>query len=242
MTCCCHPPTVDGTASACTPFSGEAIVNTPNYIPALRFRTLTRLYDPIVALTTRERTFKTALLRQAQISAGMQVLDLGCGTGTLAIQLARTDDRVQVVGVDGDSEVLRLAADKVEAAGVGVTLQQGLSHRIPAADAQFDRVLSSLFFHHLDDRMKQATLAEIHRVLKPGGELHVADWGRSQNPLMRTAFLGIQLLDGFQTTASNVAGRLPGWMSDQGFADVRENQRFSTLFGTLSLYRATKSR
>lgn len=57
-----------------------------SYVPALRFDRLTRVYDPLVRLTTRERTFKDRLLDQAEIGATDRVLDLGCGTGTLAIQ------------------------------------------------------------------------------------------------------------------------------------------------------------
>src|SRR5262249_11834213 len=107
---------------------------------------------------------------------------------------------------------------------------------------EFDKVMSSLFFHHLQRDAKQRTFAEISRVLKPGGELHVADWGRAANPLMRVAFFGIQLLDGFPNTSDNVAGRLPDFMRDAGFTEVAETQRFSTVFGTMSLYRATARR
>jgi ubiquinone/menaquinone biosynthesis C-methylase UbiE len=77
-------------------------------------------------------------------------------------------------------------------------------------------------------------------VLKPGGELHVADWGKARDPLMRTAFLGIQLLDGFTTTADNVHDRLPKFMREAGFAEVEETQRYATMLGTISLYRASK--
>jgi len=56
-----------------------------SYIPALGYRWLTRFYDPVVRLTTREATFKEALRGQASIQDGHQILDLGCGTGTLAL-------------------------------------------------------------------------------------------------------------------------------------------------------------
>ncbi len=87
---------------------------------------------------------------------------------------------------------------------------------------------------------KKRALAEIALVLEPGGELHIADWGRPGNPLMRAAFLPVQLLDGFQTTRDNVAGRLPELIAQAGFVGVEETKRMATPCGSLSLYRANK--
>lgn len=214
-------------------------MNTENgrYIPALGYRSLTGLYDPVVALTTREATFKGALVKQADIAPEHRVLDLACGTGTLAVMLKRHQPAAEVVGIDGDPDILRIARAKASAADADVAFDQGLSHRLPYEAGRFDRVVSSLFFHHLTTASKLATLTEIRRVLKSGGELHVADWGKAQNLPMRIAFLGIQLLDGFSTTASNVAGRLPQLMEEAGFINVAETRHFATLFGTMSLYR-----
>jgi cyclopropane fatty-acyl-phospholipid synthase-like methyltransferase len=74
------------------------------FIPALRYHWLTRFYDPIVRLTTRESTFKGTLLRQADIQAGHRVLDLGCGTGTLATMVKRSYRSAEVFGLDADAE------------------------------------------------------------------------------------------------------------------------------------------
>ena len=109
------------------------------------------------------------------------------------------------------------------------------------ADHSFHRVLSSLVFHHLTPEHKRQAAAEIYRVLKPGGELHVADWGRARNILMRGAFLMVQCLDGFATTTENVQGKLPDYFREAGFDFVRETGQFTTAFGTLSLYAAIKS-
>ena len=208
------------------------------YIPALAYRPLTAIYDPVVRLTTRESVFKPALLDQAQLQPGQRVLDLGCGTATLTIEAKRLQPAATLTGVDGDPEILTRARHKSAAAGVSIHFDEALSQRLPYADARFDVVLSSLFFHHLDRDSKLATLREVRRVLKPGGHLHAADWGEAANPVMRALFFGIQLLDGFTTTADNVAGRLPAFMVDCGFDDVAETRRFPTMFGTLSLYRA----
>ncbi|WP_149029983.1 class I SAM-dependent methyltransferase, partial [Effusibacillus lacus] len=78
-------------------------------------------------------------------------------------------------------------------------------------------VLSSLFFHHLTRENKSRTLAEVHRVLKPGGEIHIADWGRPRSALMRTAFFLVQMLDGFATTKDNADGLIPQLLLESGF-------------------------
>jgi ubiquinone/menaquinone biosynthesis C-methylase UbiE len=210
------------------------------YIPALGYRWLTGLYDPVVRITTREATFKAALLDQAQIQPGQRVLDLACGTATLTIAAKQRVPGAELVGLDGDPAILKLARAKAHTVEVDIHFDEGLSNALPYAAAGFDAVLSSLFFHHLEREAKQATLREVWRVLRPGGALHVADWGRAQDPLMRLAFYGIQLLDGFRTTQDNVQGMLPRFMSDCGFAQVRETRRFRTVFGTLSLYQARK--
>jgi SAM-dependent methyltransferase len=214
---------------------------TKGFTPALGFHVLTPLYDHVVALTTRERTFKQALLDQAVIEPGDEVLDVGCGTGTLAIAAQRLQPGVRVAALDADSAILAIAARKARRAGADITFDLGRSSALPYADERFDRVLSSLFFHHLPWRDKLLTAREMHRVLRPAGELHVADWGRAGGLSSRTAFLAIQLLDGFDSTSDNVAGRLPLLFGSAGFSHVDETRRIPTVFGVISLYRALKA-
>lgn len=211
-----------------------------SYIPALAYRSLTGLYDPLVRITTRERRFKAALLQQARLRAGQQVLDLACGTATLTIAAKRMQPRADITGVDGDPDILARARVKAAKAEAELKFDESLSQHLAYADSSFDVVLSSLFFHHLDRENKLATLSEVWRVLKPGAELHIADWGKAANPLMRVLFLIVQMLDGFATTTDNVAGRLPEFLRASGFKEVEETQRFSTVLGTLALYRAKR--
>lgn len=210
------------------------------YVPALRFQWLTPYYDRIVRLTTREATFKRALIAQARIEPRQRVLDLACGTGTLAIWIKRSEPLAEVVGVDGDRSILVLASRKAQQAGVSVRFDHGMSDKLPYPAGQFDRVVSSLFFHHLSRAAKERTVQELFRVLRPGAELHVADWGRPSSPLMRALFLAIQSLDGFANTQDNVDGRLVELMRSAGFSEVLELETFSTVFGTMALYRALK--
>ncbi len=211
------------------------------YVPALGFSWLTWLYDPLLSVTLREQEFKTALVRQAKLAPGQRVLDLGAGTGTLTLLLKQAEPQADVCGVDGDPEVLERARAKAVHAGASITFSEGMAHALPYPDAGFDRVVTSLMLHHLASSDKKRALAEVWRVLRPGGELHVADWGKAQNVLMRALFLGVQLLDGFESTGDNAAGRLPAMFRECGFVDVRETASYATLFGTLTLWQARKS-
>lgn len=210
------------------------------YKPAAGFHVLTPLFDPVVAVVTRERTFKSRLLDHAALAPGEHVLDLGCGTGTLAIAALERQPRARLTGLDADPEVLSKAQHKAAAADAELTLDEGFSTDLPYGDASFDVVLSTLFFHHLDDDAKRRTAVEIARVLRPEGRLVVGDLGRPQGPLMRGAVLAVQLLDGFKTTSANVAGKLPGMLADAGVADVRVFDRLRTPIGTIELLAATR--
>ena len=210
------------------------------YVPALGFRWLTPYYDTVVGVTTRERTFKQALIRQANIEPGQHVLDLACGTGTLSIWIKEAYPQTDVVGVDGDSAILSLAARKGEQAAVSVQFDEAMSYDLPYSDAHFDRVVSSLFFHHLSWEDKGRTVQEIYRILRPGAQLHVADWGKATNIVTRGLFVSIQLLDGFKNTQDNVTGKLIELFEHAGFVEVSQRQTFSTIFGTMALYSAVK--
>jgi SAM-dependent methyltransferase len=217
-----------------------ASATSPAYVPALGHTWLTGAYDRVVRLTTRERAFKRALIEQARIEPGHRVLDVGCGTGTLAIWLKQSEPRAVVTGLDGDPTILAVAERKAQSSAANVRFDRALSYALPYADGEFDRVVSSLVFHHLSPEHKRATTREILRVLRPGGELHVADWGLPENALMRGLFIFIQLLDGFRNTRENVSGRLPAIFSEAGFGPVERRAQFTTVFGTLALYAACK--
>lgn len=210
------------------------------YIPALKYDWLTSLYDPLLRWTLRESMFKGRLLEQARIDRGHRVLDLGCGTGTLTLLIKSHHPKAQVIGLDADPKVLEIARAKAARAGLDITLDHGMAFELRYPDNFLDRVVSSLLFHHLTRENKVRALSEVFRVLRPTGELHVADWGKAQNGLMRMAFLLVQMLDGFKTTADNVSGLLPELFRAAGFEEVQETARYMTIVGTLSLYRARK--
>jgi ubiquinone/menaquinone biosynthesis C-methylase UbiE len=127
----------------------------------------------------RELRKKTMSL--ARIQAGEQVLDVGCGTGTLALEVARRVGSIgRVVGVDPSSEQIAHARSKATRRNVPVEFQIGVIEQLPFPDQTFDVVLSTLMMHHVPASVKRQGLAEITRVLKPGGRLVIADFKRKQ--------------------------------------------------------------
>src|SRR4051794_24724379 len=211
------------------------------YIPAARFSALTPLFDPLVRFTTRERRFKRRLLERAAIRPGEDVLDLGAGTGTLALMLESAAPGVTVTGLDADAEILGLARGKAAAAGSNAEFVEAFSNAMPFAGGSFDLIVSTLFFHHLDGEAKLATLAECVRVLRPGGRLVAGDWGRPSDPLMAALFVQVRALDGFGVTADNAHGRLPALFEQAGLDSVRTTDEFRTPLGTIALYTGSRA-
>lgn len=149
-------------------------------------------YDFVVKLLTlgREHTLRRQMIQQAAISKGAVVLDVGCGTGTLTL-LAKTEtgDLGQVYGIDASLEMIAVAQQKAVQQKQEVDFQTGVIEALPFADGTFDVVLSSLMFHHLPTDLKQRGLAEIYRVLKPGGRLLVVDMTRPTTLMQRLSMM-----------------------------------------------------
>lgn len=206
------------------------------FVPALGHDLLTPFYD-VVARLTGERRFKRRLVEAAGIAAGHDVLDVGCGTGTLLLMVHEACPGARVTGVDIDPRILAIARRKIERSGADIAVHQGSATAPPFPPASFDRILTTLMLHHLSTPQKREALAAAHRLLRPGGELHIADWGKPHNTLMRFASLSIRLFDGGENTQLNVRGELPGLVQAVGFEAVAETDRWMTPFGTLAFVR-----
>jgi len=203
------------------------------FVPALGYDLLTPLYDTVIQLTLREREVKQALVDQARIPPGATVVDLGCGTGTLALLVKQTHPDAHVIGIDVDPKILGIARGKIERAGVEVELRQGTIQEVELAPGSVDRVLTSLVLHHLTREEKLAALAAAHAALRPGGELHVVDFGPPHNLLMSIVSAPFRFFDGHARTDDNFSGHLPEVVRSAGFRDVTERAARMTAFGSL---------
>jgi ubiquinone/menaquinone biosynthesis C-methylase UbiE len=170
----------------------------------------------------------------------MRILDLGCGTGAMALAIARACPSVQLIGVDGDADVLDRAHRKALAEGIKLELHEALADRLPLPDASVHCVVSTLMFHHLAPSAKRSALAEARRVLVPGGRLLICDIGRASDPVMRAVFFAVQLLDGFANTHEHARGEFPEIVSQAGFSAVTVLGRYRTGGGTLELIEALR--
>ena len=209
------------------------------YVKAARFDWLTPVYDLLVVTLARERRWKPRLLAQIGLKPGMRVLDLGCGTGTLAIAVAQAEPAAAVVGLDGDPKILARARRKAAAANADVGFVEGMAQAPPFPPGSFDAIVSSLLFHHLRPADKDLALRRARALLRPGGRIHIADWGRPHDPLMRLLSLSVRVLDGSATTRDSLAGALPSLLARAGFSDVAEKGAWRTPVGTLRLLSAT---
>jgi ubiquinone/menaquinone biosynthesis C-methylase UbiE len=146
-----------------------------NFLPAAGHDLFLPLYDPLVSLLGGDRA-RLDLINQAKIESKQQILDIGCGTGTLVMLLKQRCPRVSVVGLDPDPKALRRAKTKASRAAVSVQFDQGFADELPYNNGSFDRVFSSFMFHHLEEQDRERTLREVLRVLKPGGSFHLLDF------------------------------------------------------------------
>jgi demethylmenaquinone methyltransferase/2-methoxy-6-polyprenyl-1,4-benzoquinol methylase/phosphoethanolamine N-methyltransferase len=137
-----------------------------------------RYYDMLVGIISlgRERKFRQAALDLVDLEPNMKILDVGCGTGSLAIAAKhRIGHDGMVVGIDPSSNMVNLAQEKAEKEQVDVAFQVGVIEEINFPENQFDLVVSSLMMHHLPDELKKDGLQEVYRVLKPNGILLIVE-------------------------------------------------------------------
>lgn len=207
-----------------------------SFVPAAGLGWLLPIYDPLQKLLGADAALRE-LLEQGALRPGQRVLDIGCGTGTLAVLIKGAQPEVEVTGIDPDPQALDRARQKAARARVEVQLDGGYSERLPYADASFDRVFSSFMLHHLAPDAKVMTLEEARRVLAPGGSLHVLDFGGAEP---RRDGLIARVLHSHEHVRDHFEGGLPARMKDAGFVDAREVGHRKSLFGRIAYYSARK--
>lgn len=199
------------------------------FLPALGEHRPVAFYDALAVLAGAHRVYAAVATEAA---GGGTVVDVGCGSGALLRRVGRVEPGAALVGVDPDERMLRAARRKVarsrHAAVRGTRFERGYAQEVPAADGSVDRVLSTLMFHHLDAADRPAMLAEVRRVLRPGGAFVLADFDgggpHGRSPLHTFG-----------------PGDLAALLDREGFA-VRRQRRVRTLLGVVTVLRAEPCR
>lgn len=199
-------------------------------------------YDPIVSLLTREDRWRGALVEQIAPGIDDVIADVGCGTASLLVRIAEGGPVGTLIGVDPDERILVKAGAKLDRAGVTAVLRQGYLREVGQVlgAGRVDKIVSSLVFHQVPLDEKRCGLAAMFGALRPGGEIHIADYGLQRTVAMRFLFRIVQCVDGFADTQPNADGILPSLMAEAGFAGVAETRLFNTATGSISLYRGTR--
>jgi len=149
-----------------------------DYLPAAGKHWLLPLYDPLLALLTGERRWRGKIITSLDLKAGDTVVDVGCGTGTLAVMAKQAEPGASVVGVDPDPRALAIGARKAARKGVSVSFQRGFGDEtaklVGAGSAT--KAVSSLALHHMPREMALQTIAAMRDALKPGGAIRIVDF------------------------------------------------------------------
>lgn len=138
-------------------------------------------YDAFVWLVSRgrEHSYREKALDLASLKPGESVLDIGCGTGTLAIAAKRRVGHPgRVYGVDASPEMLARASKKAKRADAEIVFKNSIVEALPFPDGLFDVVLSTVMLHHLGRKARQQCAQEARRVLKPGGRVLAVDFAK----------------------------------------------------------------
>lgn len=204
-------------------------------VPALRFDFLTNYDDSLVALTTNESYLRNVMLSKIEMNESQSLLDVACGTGTFLNLVSSKYEESKFIGIDADQKILKKARMKNKN---NIAFINTYSNSLPFDDNAFDFVCTSLFFHHIADKIKVETLLEIKRVLKHSGQFVFCDWDRPMSFLEHIGFFVVRLLDGFKITKANQNGDIDKILKSQ-FPNAIKTDSFSVPLGRISVWSAT---
>ncbi len=194
------------------------------------------VYDTLspLMLFGQEARMSRVCLEFVTLPGVSSVLDLGCGTGTLTIEIGRllAERSGRVSGVDAASKMIDVAVRKA-AMLANVYFDVAAAEALPFLEASFDHVVSTFFFHHIDLELKVRALDEAFRVLKPGGSLVIIDVDIPTNMFGRLCAWAGYFLFQQEEIRENIEGKLRLAMEQSRFgsyAVIAQFQGYITVF------------
>ncbi|MBF6332820.1 class I SAM-dependent methyltransferase [Nocardia transvalensis] len=209
--------------------------NRHDYLPATGHDLLLPGYDLMTRLLGMPAVYDT-LLAQAGLADGHRVLEIGCGTGNLTLRAKRSRPAAEVIGTDPDPRALARAQRKARGVS-GIRFERVYAQQLPYGDAEFDRVLSSMMLHHLDPEAKAQAAAEVLRVLRPGGRLHVVDIGGAVGP--EDGWSGRRLRHN-RHAVGNLGEAIPRLLRETGFDCTEVASQRKRFIGRVTYYQAVR--
>ena len=211
-----------------------------NYIPAAGRNWALPLYDPLVKLLGADRA-RQVIIDKANLHQARRILDVGCGTGTLAILIKKMFPDADVIGIDPDPDALDIAKRKAMHMNVSVQFDRGFSDDLPYLDDSFDRVISTFMLHHLMQSELAASLHEMGRVIAEKGSLHILDFEKQKTESKNTTG-SVTAKD--QVKKINSEKLIENLMRNAGFLETKKVLSSSILHGLLPVgyYQASSFR
>jgi ubiquinone/menaquinone biosynthesis C-methylase UbiE len=189
------------------------------YVPPFEFHLLTRVYDFALILVGFGRKFREKIVNAVEIKDDYKVLDIGCGTGVFLELLKEKYPKTSVVGIDPDKQALSIATKRLSKYQ-DVRLVNGFAEALPLDNQSADVVFSTLAFHHMPTDIKQKSINEIYRVLKPSGKLVIVDFGSTKHPNL---YRFITFWEPVEYMKGNLDGLIPKFMQQTGFKNIKED-------------------
>ena len=197
------------------------------------------IYDYVQPFVTFGQELKinsaVSVILGEELENSSNILDIGCGTGLMTSEIAGQNSSWIVTGIDASFSMIKYAEKK--RSSENCIFQQALGENLPFDESTVDAAVSALFFHHINKNLKKKTLAEIKRILKPGGKVIIADMGIPYTALGKiTSYLAWKLLRQPEIRENSV-GMMTELIKQEGFINYRETGRYS---GYITIMEAEK--